>query len=69
MLTLLAIFCPPLAVLGTGNRSEVLKSLTLTALLYAPGVFHALRVVDQHQTEKRFAILLRALDTARTCPA
>jgi len=68
VLTLLAVLCPPLAVLGTSHRSEVVKSLGLTALLFAPGVLHALRVVDRHQTEKRYAVLLRALEPTGAFP-
>ena len=43
MLTLLAIICPPLAVLATGNRSGAVENLGRTMLLYLPGLFHAAR--------------------------
>ena len=61
MLTLLAVLCPPLAVLATGDRPAAAKNLGLTALLYVPGVLHALRVVDDHATRQRFAVMLRAM--------
>jgi uncharacterized membrane protein YqaE (UPF0057 family) len=61
VLTLLAIVCPPAAVFAVGTRGEALKNLLLTGLLILPGVVHALRVVDRHETERRFALLLRAM--------
>jgi uncharacterized membrane protein YqaE (UPF0057 family) len=62
--TVLAVVCPPLAVLTTGRPAEVITNLGLTALLFVPGVIHALKVVDRHETEQRFARLLRALGPA-----
>lgn len=64
MQTVLAIMCPPLAVLTHGRPAEVFANLGLTALLFVPGVVHALKVVDRHETEQRFAELLRALGPA-----
>lgn len=61
MLTLLAVLCPPLAVLATGNRPEAVKNVGLTALLYVPGVLHALRVVDEHATRQKYEALMRAM--------
>jgi uncharacterized membrane protein YqaE (UPF0057 family) len=61
VLTVLAVLCPPAAVLAVGTRGEASKSLLLTGLLYLPGVMHALRVVDRHQTRQRFALVLRAM--------
>jgi len=61
MLTFVAIVCPPLAVLGTGSRSGAVKNLGLTALLYIPGLLHALRRVDDYTTQRRFAAMLRAM--------
>ena len=65
LLTLLAVLCPPLAVLGTGGRTEAAKNLGLTTLLYVPGVLHALRTVDDHVTQQRFAVLLQAIEAER----
>lgn len=64
MQTVLAIMCPPLAVLTRGRPAEVFANLGLTALLFVPGVVHALKVVDRHETEQRFEELLRALGPA-----
>ncbi len=64
MQTVLAVVCPPLAVLTYGRPAEVLANLGLTALLFVPGVIHALKVVDRRETEQRFALLLRALGPA-----
>ena len=63
MNTLLAILCPPLAVLGAGSRADAAKNVILTALLYIPGVLHALRTVDLYETRKRYALVLDALAT------
>jgi uncharacterized membrane protein YqaE (UPF0057 family) len=62
MLALVALVCPPLAVLAAGRSSQVVVSLVLTACLYVPGVVYALAVVDRHQTEKRNQALLRAVE-------
>jgi uncharacterized membrane protein YqaE (UPF0057 family) len=62
--TVLAVVCPPLAVAASGTRSDLVANLGLTALLFVPGVLHALRVVDRHDTRRRYAELLRALGPA-----
>lgn len=64
MQTVLAVVCPPLAVLTAGRPAEVLANLGLTALLFVPGVVHALKVVDRRATERQFEELLRALGPA-----
>ncbi len=61
MLALLAVICPPLAVLAAGRPSQAAVNLGLTLLLYVPGLVHALAVVDRHQTERRNEALLRVL--------
>jgi uncharacterized membrane protein YqaE (UPF0057 family) len=61
MLPLLALTCPPLAVLIAGRRSQAALNVLLTLLLYVPGVVHALTVVDRHNTDRRNAALLRAV--------
>ena len=53
MLSLLAVFCPPLAVLLTGTPFQVLTNIPLTLSLWVPGVAHALIVVDEYQSIKR----------------
>lgn len=62
MLTVLAVVCPPLAVLATGSRSGAAANLGLTMLLYVPGLLHALAAVDRHTTERRYESVMRALD-------
>lgn len=61
MLALLAIICPPLAVVAAGKPSRLPVNLGLTACLFVPGVLHALAVVDQARTERRNEALLQAL--------
>lgn len=64
MSQLLAFVCPPLAVLATGTRSDLVANIGLTALLFVPGVLHALRVVDDHETRRRYTELFRSLGPA-----
>jgi uncharacterized membrane protein YqaE (UPF0057 family) len=61
LLSLLALACPPLAVLLAGRRSQAAANVLLTLFLYVPGVVHALCVVDRHHTDQRNAALLRAM--------
>ena len=58
---LLAILCPPLAVLATGRRRGAAVNVGLTALLYFPGLVHAVRTVDQHNLDRWSAALMRAV--------
>ena len=62
MLPVLAVCCPPLAVLATGRPGQAVLNAGLTLLLFVPGVLHALSVVDRHQTERRNEALLRAVE-------
>ncbi len=59
MLLLLAILCPPAAVLLLGKPSQCAMSVFLTLLFYFPGMFHALHVVGQYRTTRRNEILMR----------
>jgi uncharacterized membrane protein YqaE (UPF0057 family) len=59
MYHILAILCPPAAVLLLGKPSQTALNLGLTLLLYFPGVWHALSVVDQHKTQRRNDTLTR----------
>jgi uncharacterized membrane protein YqaE (UPF0057 family) len=61
MLNLLALVCPPLAVLLAGRSSEAIVNVGLTLLLYFPGARHALAIVDRYETEQRNATLLRLI--------
>lgn len=64
MRSLLALVCPPLAVLACGARNRVARNAGLTLCLFVPGVVDALGVVDRYNTERRFESLLRAMDRA-----
>lgn len=61
MRSVLAVVCPPLAVLSSGNRSEVVKNAGLTLCLFVPGVVHALGVVDRYTTGRRYESVMRAM--------
>ena len=61
MLTLLAVICPPLAVLATGNRTAVAGNVGRTMLFYIPGLVHALGEVDRHRTLLRYQLVMRAM--------
>jgi uncharacterized membrane protein YqaE (UPF0057 family) len=62
MLALLAIVCPPLAVLATRNRSATAANVGLTLLGFVPGVVHALRTVEQHTIERQYDSVMRVLE-------
>jgi uncharacterized membrane protein YqaE (UPF0057 family) len=59
--SLLAIICPPLAVLASGTRTQVVLNTGLTLLLFVPGIIHALSIVDQYNVERRYENVMRAL--------
>jgi uncharacterized membrane protein YqaE (UPF0057 family) len=59
MLSLLAVVCPPLAVLLAAGRSRAATNVALTLLLVLPGVLHALGVVNRYHTARRNATLMR----------
>jgi uncharacterized membrane protein YqaE (UPF0057 family) len=59
--SLLAIICPPLAVLASGTRTQVVLNTGLTLLLFIPGIIHALSIVDQYNVERRYENVMRAL--------
>ena len=62
MLFLLAIICPPLAVLATGTPRRAAVNVGLTLLFYFPGLFHALNVVDRHTTVRRYDAVMRQME-------
>ena len=62
MRSLLAVLCPPLAVLATGTPSQVVANAGLTLLLFVPGVVHALAVVGQYNLERRYESVMLALE-------
>jgi uncharacterized membrane protein YqaE (UPF0057 family) len=65
VLYLIAIILPPLAVLLCGKPFQALLSIPLTLLGWAPGVIHALFVVQNHYAEQRNKRLIRAVERRR----
>jgi uncharacterized membrane protein YqaE (UPF0057 family) len=62
MLAILAVLCPPLAVLLTATPAQAARNFGLTLLFYLPGALHARAAVEQYRVHRRYAVLLRALD-------
>jgi uncharacterized membrane protein YqaE (UPF0057 family) len=69
MLSLLAILCPPAAVILTGRPSQAAVNLVLTLLFYFPGLFHALWVVGEHKTRQRNETLVRLVALYESRPS
>jgi uncharacterized membrane protein YqaE (UPF0057 family) len=65
MLYLIAVVFPPLAVLLCGKPIQALLSIPLTMLGWAPGVIHALFVVNNHYAEQRNKRLIQAVERTR----
>lgn len=65
MLSVLAVLCPPLAVLATGSPSRAAANLGLTLLFYVPGVVNALAEVERHALGRRYDAVMRALELRR----
>lgn len=59
MLRLLAVVCPPLAVLAAGSPPQAALNGVLSLTLYVPGLLHALAVVDRRETDRRNETVLR----------
>ena len=64
MRSLLALVCPPAAVLATGSRLDLATNAALTLLFFLPGVVHALGVVDRYTTAKQYDSVMRAMEQA-----
>jgi len=62
MMSLLAVICPPAAVLATGTRSQLWKNFGLTMLLFVPGVIHALDVVERRTVARQYESVFAAMD-------
>jgi uncharacterized membrane protein YqaE (UPF0057 family) len=56
-LSLLCVFCPPIAVFLTGRLLSFFLSLILTLCGWLPGVIHAFFVVSDYKNEKRIRAL------------
>ena len=65
MLYLVAVVLPPLAVLLCGKPLQAVLSIPLTLLGWAPGVIHALFVVNNHYADQRAERMIRALERTR----
>lgn len=52
MLYLLAIICPPLAVLFAGKPGQAFINLILTLCFYVPGLIHAILVINDAKNAK-----------------
>ena len=61
MRSLLAILCPPLAVLASGTPSQAAANCGLTLLFFVPGVVHALGVVDRYTVVRQYESVMRAM--------
>ena len=63
MLLLLAVLCPPLAVLlAEKSGSRAAANLGLTLLLYFPGLVHALSTVERCDVGRRYEAVMRVLE-------
>jgi uncharacterized membrane protein YqaE (UPF0057 family) len=69
MLYLLAVLCPPAAVLFTGKPGQAAANVGLTLLLYFPGLAHALSVVGQYRVQRRNETLTRLVTTYYARPS
>lgn len=61
MLYILAIFCPPLAVLLCGKPGQAGLNFLLWLLFWIPGTIHAWMIVSEHKADKRTATLVKAM--------
>lgn len=58
---LIAVLCPPLAVLLCGKPVQAVVNLFLCLLLFLPGMIHAIAVVAEHKSSERNAALVGAI--------
>jgi len=61
MKTLVAILCPPVAVLFTGRPLSALLNVVLTLFFWIPGIIHALIVQSADANERRHAEMMSAV--------
>lgn len=66
MLYLLAIVCPPLAVLLTGRPIQALLNLGLCILIWIPGVIHAILVINESKADKRMVKQAKLISKAQS---
>ena len=65
MLYLLAIICPPLAVLLVGRPFQALLNVGLWALFVVPGIIHAVLVVNEKKADRRMAKQAKLISNAQ----
>lgn len=53
MLYLIAILCPPVAVLFAGKPGQAFINLILTLCFYVPGLIHAILVINDAKNARR----------------
>ena len=58
---LIAMICPPLAVLICGKPVQAVLNLFLCLLLWLPGIIHAFAVVKEHNSNKRVEKLIKGM--------
>lgn len=61
-LYLVAILCPPLAVLLCGKPVQAILNFILTLLFYVPGLIHALIMVKDNKDDKRHKELVELVE-------
>ena len=62
MLSLLAIVCPPLAVLLVAGGRAAAANCGLTLLGVLPGIRHARDLVERHTVERQYDAVMRVLE-------
>ena len=58
---LVAIICPPLAVLMCGRPMQALVNLALTLCLWVPGIIHALFIVNRAMADEKAGSTLHVM--------
>jgi uncharacterized membrane protein YqaE (UPF0057 family) len=58
---LVAVICPPLAVLMCGRPMQALLNLALTVCFWVPGVIHALFIVNRAMAEEKAGSTLNVM--------
>lgn len=58
---LLAMICPPLAVLICGKPVQAILNIVLCLLLWLPGIIHAFGVIKEHNADKRTEKLIKGM--------
>lgn len=59
---LIALICPPLAVLLSGKPIQALLNILLTLFFYLPGLIHAICVVNDYEADRRAERLARMIN-------